>query len=219
MSKTLRTLAAAAVMAIGLPQMASAALVTKKLDFDLNIGGPDTALTTQYNDDAHGNAVFSGPNAFYGDFSVAHPGLPAGPTGVLFNGCSLANCTGSLITLTVNSLFQGTLDFWVWTRSSTGQIDVKVASGGDTANNINQTIPLINNGATSPNSWQHISINLAANTLYSTIQFQILAGNAYIDDISFQVDAGTTNVPEPASMALVALGLAGAAAATRRRKS
>lgn len=218
MSKTLRTLAAAAVMAIGLPQMANAALVTKKLDFDLNVGGPDTALTTQYNDEAHGKTVFSGGNAFFGDFSIGHPGLPAGPTGVLFNGCSLADCSGSLITLTINNLFQGTLDFWVWTRSSTGQLDVKVASGGNTQNNVNQTIPLINNG-NNANSWQHISLNLAANTQYSTITFQLLAGSAYIDDISFQTEAATNNVPEPASMALVALGLVGAAAATRRRKS
>lgn len=207
MSKTLRTLAAAAVMAVGLPQMASAALVTRTLDFELPGSGALSA--NAYKDAAHGNTVFSGSNAFFGTLAVPG-GHNGGPTNVLYNGCTAA-CAGSLIEFTVNDLFQGTFDFWLLQTSSVGQITVAASTAG--GQSVSQTLDLVN-------GWQHLSLSLAPNTKYSTVQIEISPFIAYIDDISFQTDDGrTSNVPEPASMALVALGLAGAAAAMRRRKA
>jgi PEP-CTERM motif len=215
MSKTLRTLAAAALVAAGAPQMASAALLTTTLDFE---GATTLTLPTDYDDSQHGHTKFTGGNGAVTQFATGHNGTA---TNVLFNNCQ-TNCANSSIDFTVGSFngattpgFEGTFDFWMLKSGGTGLLNI-VASTATGGQNITQTL----GGAGDNGVWQHIFVTLDPLQKYVSVKFTVAPQQFLFDDISFQFEASAPppGVPEPASVALVALALVGAASATRRRK-
>ncbi|HSW06208.1 PEP-CTERM sorting domain-containing protein [Aquabacterium sp.] len=216
MSKTLRTLAAAALIAVGLPQMASAALVTRTLDFT---GVTTATLPNFYNgaaDTLHGHTEFTGGNGAIAQIAGhgANSGDPDGAlTNVLYNGC-LSSCANTSINFTVHDGFEGTFDFWMKKTGGTGVLNIIATT--TSGQNITQTL-----GGDGASTWQHIFVTLDSGVEYASVQFTVAPLAFFFDDISFQTDDATTppGVPEPASVALVALALVGAASATRRRKS
>lgn len=217
MSKTLRTLAAAALIAAGLPQVASAALVTRTIDFEAVAADTNMTGSSTYNDTAHGHTTFSGSA-----FSVATDGPPPqfNPTIALWSPCpSPTAClnTPASLTITIADLFHGD-DASVGLSLDVGNsqallFEIRAANGD-----------LLKAGDFSPPSGPEFRADpvfIAFAGVAKTITFSGFAEGFLIDNLSFSVDDAVvvTPVPEPASAALVALALVGAASATRRRKT
>lgn len=215
MSKTLRTLAAAALIAAGLPQVASAALVTRTIDFEAVAADTNMTGSSTYNDTAHGHTTFSGSA-----FSVATEDASFNPTIALWSPCPSPTACQSVsasLTITVADLFHGDnasvgllLDVG---NSQALNFEIRDAGGG-----------LLKAGDFSPPSgpgFRSAPVFIAFSGIAKSITFSGFAEGFLIDNLSFSVDDAVvvTPVPEPASAALVALALVGAASVTRRRKS
>lgn len=209
MSKTLRTLAATALIAASLPQMASAALLNPTITFE-------QALSA-YADPAYGNTTFAGiNNATVG--TTTSGGRPAGEQTVLTETCigDAAFCSTAAITIAVGSHFQGDgaggavdISFWLQNVSALAY-EIRDANGG-----------LLSGGSigTVPNTaWRQVSLDFGGEAASITFGTNVAARSYFIDDLSFWFDDAQTSVPEPTSVALVALALVGAASVTRRRK-
>jgi len=197
MFKTLRTLGIAAAVAAALP--AQAALTPVKLDFNLTAGPIAAGNAGPYAGDSFGNTTFTGNTAYIEDQGGANQG-------VLDYGCNalVTTCTPEdQLVISVGSLFTGTLAF----DYNVGQpmvLTVLLASGGS-----------MTQGFSTP-GWNHFSLDLTG-VWASGIIFDVTPGTAKIDNLEFEIDVATPTVPEPASLALVALALAGAGSVLRRK--
>jgi hypothetical protein len=212
MSKTLRTLAAAAVIAVGLTQAANAALTTKTIDFEGIADGTDlTGALNPYNTSAFGFTTFSGSAA-----ALATEDANFNPTTAVWSPCpAQGSCTGvqASLTITVGQLFHGdggtaglTLDVG---NSDALSYEIFDAQGG-----------ILKSGDFSPptgGTFRPDSVFIAFTGIAKSITFTGAAAGFKIDNLSFSVDTATTNpVPEPATAALVAVALAGVAALRRK---
>jgi hypothetical protein len=216
MLKTLRTLTAvAAIAAAGLPLTANATLVTTTLDFE-GVG----TLATHYFDAAHGFTTVLGTAGLTTAAGAPGNPFPSPANHSLYNDCSELACSGSPITLDIDGGLHSdgtaataiTFDLFVADVS----VIVELQAGNGTWSTV-ATIPspAVVNGWVSPS----ISLVVDAGT-YTGLRFTGSPRLWAIDNLSFRTDDGgtTTNVPEPASLALVALALAGAAGTARRRE-
>jgi len=211
MSKILRILTAAAVLGFGLPQMANAVPVTKTIDFEGIASGTDmTGAGNPYNDDAHGFTTFSG-NAF----SKATKDFEDNDTTALWSKCPDSGCAQSTLTITIAQLFHGdgagrglTLDLG---NGDNLRLEIKDENGN--------VLKLVSDFEPHEVGLREDPIFIAFTGVAKSIVFTGLSQAFIIDNLSFSVDARTTTpgVPEPSSVALVALALAGAAAVRRRK--
>lgn len=213
MLKTLRTLTAvAAIAAAGLPQMAVAAPVLATMTFE-GVG----TLATHYNTNTFGFTTIAGPAVL----STA-PGDPAGinpNNNSVIKICSVQDCLNDPITfniangLTTDGTANTAIEFDLNVLGVSIIVELQRADNSWFAID---TVPDI----AGPSGWQpRVEITVAAGT-YKGIRFSGDAAAFAVDNLSFWTDdtTPTTDVPEPASMALVMLALAGAAASSRRRK-
>lgn len=190
MFKTLRTLGIAAIVAAALP--AQAALTPVKLDFNLTPAGPVPLLP--YAGAAYGNTTFAGNTAYIEDQSG---------NGVLTYGCT-ANCTPEdQLIISVGSLFTGKVSF---DYSFGSPVLFQLYDANSVAVGTGST--LSGTGAA--------SVDLTG-VWVKYLVFDVTFGTVNIDNLEFFIDAGTPSVPEPASVALVALALAGAGSVLRRK--
>lgn len=68
--------------------------------------------------------------------------------------------------------------------------------------------------------WEHLDVDLSTLGKIKTVEFRVGNGAfVVLDNISFSLSGTSNNVPEPASLALVGLALAGVAASRRRAKA
>jgi hypothetical protein len=88
-----------------------------------------------------------------------------------------------------------------------------LASAGATSQSFSNTL-------TGANQWQPFTLSFTANTALTTISLVGQAGVSYIglDNVSVEATDGNNGVPEPASLALLGIGLT-ALTAMRRRKA
>ncbi|MBI5259101.1 MAG: PEP-CTERM sorting domain-containing protein [Burkholderiales bacterium] len=197
MSISLRSLISAAVLAVGLPMAAHAGQVL--LNFNsLPVG---QILDSQYNDLAHGFTTF-------GNDAVSKGSVGAGKDGT--NG-GVVDSTGA-VAMTVGDGFTSINFDYIWQGgSATGGASIFIFDAFD-----NQLAQI----ALSPSAdWSHASFTeQQLGSEGSRVVFMGPAGAVAFDNISFDTGA-TTNVPEPASAALIALALAAAASTARRRKA
>lgn len=210
MSKTLRTLAAAAVMAVGLPQMASAALTT--LNFEGIADGTDlTGALNPYNDAAHGFTTFSGSAAALDSLDAK-----GNSTISLWSPCPPQNCAGAQasLTITVGQLFHGdggAVNGLLLDVGNSDALQYKILDANG---------KLLKDGDFDPPTGFDFRPNpvfIAFTGAAKSIVFTGAAAGFQIDNLSFSLDAVTTNpVPEPTTAALVALALAGVGVLRRK---
>lgn len=205
MSKNLRTLSAVAAIvgAAATPMLANAGEVTIDFNGLSNgaIGNPYPSLVT-----------FSAGNSVIVAESLEKSVDPSCAPGDL-------NCLDQPVVLSFvepaigNGLFGGVSGFkGLSFNMNTG--DPRLSSGNLaytlllTSGAVPGSIPDANGGLVYiPFSGEALSLSIFGS-----------AGTWWIDNLTFWTEDATTNVPEPASMALVMLALAGAAASSRRRK-
>ncbi len=200
MFKTLRTLTAAAAVVAAVPQLAHAAPVT--LDFE---GTSTGYLSTELDSAPYGNVTFPGGMGY----SFSATGAGGATTQALQGRCPLASpgCQTPL-EIAVGAGFEGTLAFDV---AALGNVLVQLFDSG------NALLSQVQLG--SLGGWGQATLSFAG-----TATRMVFIGDEQsfaLDNISYDTKAPTNgggNVPEPASVALVALALAGAASASRRRR-
>lgn len=238
MSGTLRTLAATAALAAGLAAGAAQATV---LTFDVDNSKPNVsvAMPQAYGDRVtaavQGGASYGvGAEGFTGNVVVDYAGSPQTSlirwpnaygdlTNVLEN--ETDGATYIDLTFTADAGFQVVLfgfDLAGWpSKDYALPGGVRVTSGANTL--FSQSNVLVQGDMVGP---RHTAFDfgagLAGQSLALRIDLAGLAGNSDnigLDNVRFgQVALPTTAVPEPATWALMILGMAGAGAALRQRR-
>lgn len=212
MSKILRSLIAAVGLAgaVLLPQAANANPVTLTFEGIANgaaVGAfydqagacdPNNAVTPQFGCGIN----FANAFAFTGDATAPSPDTVASNIGCTF---------ACIMELTSDSGFNGSVSLW---HSGFGSIVVEVFAASDLVNAIG-TGTFGGPGF----GWTQESVGFLGVGSVVRISSTGGVGSFSIDDVGLDlVTGGGGNVPEPATFALVALALVGAASATRRRR-
>lgn len=238
MSATLRTLAAATALTAGLAAGAAQATV---LTFDVDNSKPTASVSMPqtYGDRVvaavQGGATYGvGAEGFTGNVVVDYAGSPQ--TSLIHWPTAYGDLTNVLenetdgatyidLTFTADAGFQVVLfgfDLAGWpSKDYALPGGVRVTSGADSL--FSQTNVLVQGDTTGP---RHTSFDFGAGLSGQALTLRIdlagLAGNSDnigLDNVRFgQVALPTTPVPEPATWALMILGMAGAGAALRQRR-
>ncbi len=238
MSATLRTLAATAALAAGLAAGAAQATV---LTFDVDNSKPNVSVNMPqtYGDrvvaTVQGGATYGlGAEGFTGNVVVDYAGSPQ--TSLIRWPTSYGDLTNVLenetdgatyidLTFTADAGFNVVLfgfDLAGWpSKDYLLPGGVRVTSGADSL--FSQANVLVQGDTTGPrHTGFDFGAGLAGQALTLRIDLAGLAGNSDnigLDNVRFgQVALPTTAVPEPATWALMILGMAGAGAALRQRR-
>jgi hypothetical protein len=205
---------------------AAAPLLTEGFD---NVGTLSGSGWTFINNSAPGGLVpawFQGQGGIFPAFSGGADSYIASSFNSAGSGGALDNW---LLTPTLSAGAGETLELSFWTRSNGAfpdRLGVYFSSNGGSSNTADFSLlpPLINGGLTAdgyPDSWTKFTFSVsAASALSGRFGFHYFTPNTdvysdYIGIDSVSVDAAAP-VPEPASLTLLGLGLAGLAAQRRR---
>ena len=161
------------------------------------------------------NIMFSSGTTFN-----ASMGDPAGMALTIPGGANLQN-NGSIIELHVSTAgFENVTISWAWQRSDTGFNDDVVRESFDGTTFTGFSFSGIQTNFFGGNHISYFAGHPAGNNPFFALRITLSgatseAGNIRFDNI---VVTGTQIVPEPATMLMLSIGLAGAAAEVRRRR-